>query len=61
MSNKSDLFELKKTKKEANISENDPLALRMRPRSLGEFVGQEHILSQGKLLRRLRLNCPIFH
>ncbi|MEW6095468.1 MAG: replication-associated recombination protein A [bacterium] len=29
-----------------------PLALRMRPRSLAEFVGQEHILGQGKLLRR---------
>ena len=29
-----------------------PLAARMRPRSLEEFVGQEHILGQGKLLRR---------
>src|SRR3954447_871700 len=29
-----------------------PLATRMRPRSLDEFVGQEHILSPGKLLRR---------
>ncbi|MBN1795005.1 MAG: replication-associated recombination protein A [Candidatus Omnitrophica bacterium] len=29
-----------------------PLAARMRPRTLGEFVGQEHILGQGKLLRR---------
>jgi len=29
-----------------------PLAARMRPRSLDEFVGQEHILAPGKLLRR---------
>ena len=29
-----------------------PLAERMRPRSLEEFVGQEHILGPGKLLRR---------
>ncbi|HEY2343721.1 MAG TPA: replication-associated recombination protein A, partial [Chthoniobacteraceae bacterium] len=29
-----------------------PLAERMRPRSLDEFVGQEHILGPGKLLRR---------
>jgi len=30
-----------------------PLAERMRPRTLDEFVGQEHLLGQGKLLRRL--------
>jgi putative ATPase len=29
-----------------------PLATRMRPRSLDEFAGQEHILGAGKLLRR---------
>jgi putative ATPase len=29
-----------------------PLATRMRPRSLDEFVGQQHILAPGKLLRR---------
>ncbi|HEY69604.1 MAG TPA: AAA family ATPase [Anaerolineae bacterium] len=29
-----------------------PLAARMRPRSLDEFVGQEHIVGPGKLLRR---------
>jgi putative ATPase len=29
-----------------------PLATRMRPRSLEEFLGQEHILAPGKLLRR---------
>lgn len=30
-----------------------PLADRMRPRSLEEFVGQRHILGEGKLLRKL--------
>lgn len=29
-----------------------PLAFRMSPRSLEEYVGQEHILGKGKLLRR---------
>ncbi len=29
-----------------------PLAARMRPRTLEEFVGQKHILAPGKLLRR---------
>ncbi|HEC22695.1 MAG TPA: AAA family ATPase [Chloroflexi bacterium] len=29
-----------------------PLAYRMRPHSLDEFVGQEHIIGPGKLLRR---------
>jgi len=30
-----------------------PLAARMRPASLAEFVGQQHLLAEGKLLRRL--------
>src|ERR1700722_18240233 len=29
-----------------------PLATRMRPRTLDEFAGQDHILGKGKLLRR---------
>ena len=29
-----------------------PLAARMRPRSLGEFVGQQHLLGEGTVLRR---------
>ena len=29
-----------------------PLAARMRPRTLDEFVGQEHVLGPGRLLRR---------
>lgn len=30
-----------------------PLAARMRPRSLGEFVGQDHLVGEGRILRRL--------
>src|SRR5262245_53795233 len=31
----------------------EPLAVRMRPRTLDEFAGQRHILGPGKLLRRM--------
>ena len=31
---------------------SEPLASRMRPRTLDEFVGQEHIVGPGRLLRR---------
>jgi putative ATPase len=34
------------------MQQEAPLAARMRPRSLDEFVGQEHIVGEGKLLRR---------
>lgn len=46
---KPDLFqEEKKAFKDKDL----PLAVRMRPESLDDFVGQEHILGKGKLLRR---------
>jgi len=45
-----DLFEEAQELEGANTAA--PLATRMRPRSLEEFVGQEHILAPGKLLRR---------
>ncbi len=32
---------------------NQPLASRLRPRSLDEFVGQTHLIGSGKILRRL--------
>src|SRR5690349_3626964 len=42
-----------------------PLAARMRPRTLDDFVGQEHFLGPGKLLRRMlladRLSSLIFY
>jgi len=44
----SDLFESNKK----IIEKRFPLAVRMRPRSLKEFMGQEHILGEGKLLKR---------
>lgn len=34
------------------VSSNEPLAARMRPRTLQEIAGQQHILAEGKLLRR---------
>ena len=34
------------------IRQEAPLAARMRPRNLDEFVGQENIIGPGKLLRR---------
>ena len=46
----SDLFE---AQRDANRSAAEPLSVRMRPRSLDEFVGQEHFLGSGKLLRRM--------
>jgi putative ATPase len=36
----------------AALDPSAPLAARMRPRSLDEYVGQQHILGLGKLLRR---------
>ncbi len=42
-----------------------PLAARLRPRNLDEFVGQEHFLGEGKLLRRMlladRLSSVLFY
>ena len=52
-----DLF----SSKEASMS---PLADRMRPRTLDEFIGQAHIVGQGRLLRRAieadRMTSSIF-
>ena len=44
-----DLFEHAYAEKD---SQDQPLAARMRPRTLDEFVGQDHILAHGRLLRR---------
>ena len=49
----------------ANAAQAQPLAARMRPRTLDEFVGQEHFLGQGKMLRRMltadRISSLIFY
>jgi putative ATPase len=47
-----DLFEEQEDVDLVSANSAAPLATRMRPRSLEEFVGQEHILAAGKLLRR---------
>jgi putative ATPase len=48
-----------------NLKRALPLAARMRPRTIDEFVGQEHFLGPGKLLRRMldadRLASAIFY
>ncbi|MCI0394023.1 MAG: AAA family ATPase [Chloroflexi bacterium] len=38
--------------RQAQIEKESPLANRMRPRTLEEFAGQEHIVGPGRLLRR---------
>jgi len=45
----SDLFA---TEPESASASAAPLAQRMRPRTLDEYAGQEHLLAPGKLLRR---------
>ena len=35
-----------------NMNSNEPLAFRMRPKTLEEYVGQEHVLGKDKLLYR---------
>ncbi len=44
-----DLFE---THRKEQLASRAPLATRMRPRSLDELVGQEHVVGPGTLLRR---------
>src|SRR6266849_2573155 len=50
---------------EERIFRNQPLAARMRPRDLKQFVGQAHILGPGQLLRRAieadRIQSLIFY
>jgi len=57
-----DLF---RESRQKNLDRVAPLAVRMRPASLEEFVGQQHFLGPGKLLRRMleadRLTSAIFY
>ncbi|MFM9058304.1 MAG: replication-associated recombination protein A [Planctomycetaceae bacterium] len=46
----ADLFSASRA---ANVARAAPLAARMRPRRLADYVGQEHVVGAGKLLRRL--------
>ena len=49
----------------AKMAAAEPLAVRMRPRTLEEFAGQKHFIGEGKLLRRMleadRLSSLIFY
>ena len=45
----SDLFDYARNQRQRQFA---PLAVRMRPNTLDQFVGQEHIIGPGKLLRR---------
>src|SRR5271170_3225931 len=51
--------------RQKNLSRVAPLAVRMRPRTLDEFAGQQDFLGEGKLLRRMfeadRLTSVIFY
>ena len=54
----ADLFDSSKPK-------HEPLAARMRPRNLDEYIGQDHIVGKGRLLRRAiaadQLSSVIFY
>lgn len=51
-----DLFDHKPERKKKKFA---PLADRLRPETLDEFVGQKHILGQGKMLRRAILEDKV--
>ncbi len=59
------LFEQPKASSKLGLPQREPLAARMRPQTLDEFWGQDHILAKGRLLRRAieadRLSSVIFY
>jgi len=58
----SDLWD---RRREANRAAAEPLAARMRPRTLDTFLGQEHFLGPGQMLRRMldadRMTSVVFY
>lgn len=52
-----DMFE---AQRETMLQSQAPLATRMRPRTLEEFVGQEQIIGEGRVLRRTIANDQLF-
>jgi putative ATPase len=52
-------------REKANLASVEPLAIRMRPKNLDEFLGQSHFLGTDKLLRRMlaadKLTSLIFY
>jgi putative ATPase len=61
-SSSHDLFD---QRRDEIVKKNSPLADRMRPRTLEEFIGQDHIIGEGRLLRRAiqidQLSSVIFY
>lgn len=63
----NDLFQNESTlrSRSSSLGLDAPLATRMRPRTLQEYVGQTHLLSKGKLLSRAleadRLSSMVFY
>ncbi len=57
-----DLFE---GQRQSNRDRVEPLAVRMRPRTLGEFLGQQSFVGEGRLLRRMldsdRITSALFY
>ena len=57
-----DLFELNKIRE---LEKSAPLADRIRPENLDDFIGQDHLLSSGKIIRRMikadRIYSSIFY
>lgn len=47
------MADLWKANRDVAIKAVEPLAVRVRPRSIDEIVGQTHLLGEGKLLRRM--------
>src|SRR5918998_6559382 len=47
------LFDEPEQEEAESFSPLAPLAERMRPRTLSEFVGQSHLVGEGRVLRRL--------
>lgn len=54
---KKDLFD---QQLEIDIAKTSPLADRLRPRTLSDYVGQDDIIGEGKLLRRAIENDELF-
>lgn len=52
-----DMFDVQR---DALLQKQAPLATRMRPRTLDEFVGQEHIVGEGHILRRAIASDRLF-
>jgi len=46
--------------REAFLDNQAPLAARMRPQTLEQFVGQDHIVGKGRLLQRAIVNDQLF-